>query len=147
MKKSRSFCALVAMFAFTGAVAGDADDIRDLLDDFLAHAGEKQAHQRFWADDLIYTSSAGTRTDKASILKSFDEEQDADGDDQAPVYTAEEVQLKWFDDVAVVAFKLVATPPGDLPRMYYWNTGTFVKRGEEWRVVAWQATKIPHAPE
>jgi hypothetical protein len=31
--------------------------------------------------------------------------------------------------------------------MYYWNTGTFVKRDGEWRVVAWQATKIPHVPE
>jgi hypothetical protein len=147
MMKSRVLCALVALLAFTGAMAGDADEIRHLLDDFLAHADEKPAHERFWADDLVYTSSAGTRTDKASILASFDEEASVESAEQGPVYSAEEVQLKWFDDVAVVAFKLVASPPDDLPKMYYWNTGTFVKRDGEWRVVAWQATKIPHVPE
>ena len=147
MIRGRVFCALVALFAFTGAMAGDADEIRHLLDDFLANAGERQAHERFWADDLIYTSSAGPRTDKASILASFADEEDVESVEQVPVYTAEEVQLKWFDDVAVVAFKLVATPPDDLPKMYYWNTGTFVKQDGEWRVVAWQATKIPHASE
>ena len=147
MNKSRYLCAFVSIFAFTGAIAGDAENIVELLDDFLAHSGEKQAHERFWADDLVYTSSAGTRTDKASILASFDQAPDEADDGQAPVYTAEDVQLKWFDDVVVVAFKLVATPPAGLPKMFYWNTGTFVKRDEEWRAVAWQATKIPHESE
>ena len=147
MSSIRCFIALIAIFSFASATAGDADEILVLLDDFLAHSSEKQAHERFWADDLIYTSSAGTRTDKASILASFDDARAVDSDAPAPVYSAEEVQLKWFDDVAVVAFKLVATPPDDLPQMFYWNTGTFVKRDGEWRVVAWQATKIPPAPE
>jgi hypothetical protein len=27
--------------------------------------------------------------------------------------------------------------------LYYYNTGTFLRRDGEWRVVAWQATRIP----
>ena len=147
MKRIVQVCAFFLMVASGSAVAGDADEILGLLDDFLAHAGEKPAHERFWADDLVYTSSAGTRTDKASILASFDSADDAGESGPGPVYSAEDVELKHFGDTAVVAFRLVASPPGDLPRMYYFNTGTFVKRNGEWRVVAWQATKIPASDE
>ena len=136
---------LVFLFLAGGAQAGDADEILGLLDDFLANAGVKSAHERFWADDLVYTSSRGTRTNKAEILASFDAEEEGARNAPAPVYSADEVQLKWFGDTAVVAFRLVATPPDDSPVDYYFNTGTFVKREGEWRVVAWQATKIPPA--
>ncbi len=147
MKRSMRAIALALLFAAAGAQAGDADEILGLLDDFLANAGVKSAHERFWAEDLVYTSSRGTRTTREAILASFDaapaEEQQAPG----PVYSADDVQLKWYGDTAVVAFKLVATPPGDGPVDYYFNTGTFVKRDGEWRVVAWQATSIPKPEE
>jgi hypothetical protein len=126
------------------AMAGDADEILGMLDDFLANAGAQPAHERFWADDLVYTSSRGTRTTKAAILASFDS---VDEDLPAPVYSAEDVKLNRYGDTAVVAFKLVATPPNDSPVDYYFNTGTFVKRDGEWRVVAWQATRIPPADD
>lgn len=139
--------ALLMILVAADALAEDADDLLVLLDDFLAHSGEKQAHERFWADDLVYTSSAGTRTDKASILASFDQAGVEDTGDPGPTYSAEDVQVLEFGDTAVVAFKLVATPSDELPRIYYLNTGTFVKRDGEWRAVAWQATKVPPASE
>ena len=52
--------------------AGDVEDLSAILDNFLAHAGELAAHERFWADDLVYTSSRGTRTAKAEIMASFE---------------------------------------------------------------------------
>ena len=145
MKRSMGVVVLAFVFAAAGAHAGDADEILGLLDEFLANAGVRSAHERFWAEDLVYTSSRGTRTTREAILASFDaappEEQLAPG----PIYSAEDVQLNGYGDTAVVAFKLVATPPGEGPEDYYFNTGTFVKRDGEWRVVAWQATKIPPA--
>lgn len=126
-----------------GAQAGDAEDILGMLDDFLANAGVRSAHERFWAEDLVYTSSRGTRTTREAILASFDNEPTDPDQAPGPVYSADEVQLKWLGDTAVVAFRLVAQPPGDGPTDYYYNTGTFVKREGEWRAVAWQATKIP----
>ena len=141
-------CVAISLLLFAGnASAGDADEILGLLHDFLANSSVKSAHERFWADDLIYTSSAGTRTDKAAILASFDGAKDNADGDPGPAYSAEDVQLKWYGDTAIVAFKLVGTPPGDSPVTYYFNTGTFLKRNDEWRVVAWQATKIPPAEE
>jgi len=147
MKKTVRVVAVSLLLFAVSASAGDADEILGLLHDFLANSSEKSAHERFWADDLVYTSSAGTRTDKASILASFDAaSEDGDGE-PGPVYSAEDVQLKWYGDTAVVAFKLVGTPPDDSPVLYYFNTGTFLKRDGEWRVVAWQATKIPPAED
>ncbi len=46
----------------------------------------------------------------------------------------------------IMAFKLVGTPTdkaADTDVLYYFNTGTFLKRDGIWQVVAWQATKIP----
>ncbi len=143
MKRIVRYAMLAFVFLAGSAQAGDADEILGLLDDFLANAGAKSAHERFWAEDLVYTSSRGTRTTRAAILASFDDAPPEQEDAPAPVYSADEVQLKWYGDTAVVAFKLVATPPNDGPVDYYFNTGTFVKRDGEWRVVAWQATKIP----
>jgi len=147
MKRFIQLSALLFVLASSNVVAGDADEILGLLHDFLANSDTKSAHERFWADDLVYTSSSGSRTDKASILASFEAvDEDVEGE-PGPVYSAEEVELKWYETTAVVAFKLVGTPPDDSPVMYYYNTGTFLKRDGEWRVVAWQATKIPPAED
>jgi len=145
MKRIFQLCAIALLFTSGSALAGDADEILGMLDEFLANAGTASAHERFWADDLVYTSSRGTRTTKAEIMASFEGVEEDGEDEPAAVYSAEEVQLKWYGDTAVVAFKLVGTPPDDAPVDYYFNTGTFLKRDGEWRVVAWQATKIPPA--
>ena len=121
-----------------------------MLHEFLAGAsvGDVSAHDTFWSDDLIYTSSNGTRTDKATILDGMSQAADAaEAEDSGPsvIYTAEDVQIDVYGTTAVVAFKLVGTPQddGDAAINYYFNTGTFLKRDGAWSVVAWQATRIP----
>jgi hypothetical protein len=131
----------LAMLAPT-AFADDEDDLRDLLNDFLAGVSQAETHNRFWAEDLIYTSSAGTRTSKAEIMAGFGEEID---DEPGPAYSAEDVRIQLYGTTAVVAFRLVASG-GDTEVQQYLNTGTFVKRGGIWRAAAWQATKMP-APD
>jgi hypothetical protein len=44
--------------------------------------------------------------------------------------------------MAIVAFRLIGTAEDGTVQQYF-NTGTFLKRDGAWRVVAWQATKIP----
>lgn len=136
--------ACVALLAAGQTFASDVDDITAMLHEFLTASGEKQAHERFWADDLVYSSSAGLRFGKADILAGLDDSDD--GDAPAIVYTGKEVDVRVYGDTAVVAFKLVGTPTdkaGNADVLYYFNTGTFLKRDGVWRVVAWQATKIP----
>jgi len=137
------------------ALASDVDDLAAMLHEFLAGAsvGDVSAHDKFWSDDLIYTSSSGTRTDKAQIMASMTPADESDGtsDDAGPgtVYSAEDIQVDLYGSTAIVAFKLVGTPQGDSADAiaYYFNTGTFLKREGVWKVVAWQATKIPEAEE
>ena len=126
--------------------AADADDITAMLHEFLAGAGEAAAHERFWADELVYTSSDGTRTSKAEIMQSFGETEDDDNEGSGPIYTGEDIQIQIYGTTAIVAFRLVATPAQDTDESVlqsYFNTGTFLKRNGMWQVVAWQATKIP----
>lgn len=130
------------------AAASDVDDLTSMLHEFLAgaSANDAAAHDKFWSDDLVYTSSRGTRTDKAEIMAGMQQAADADdSEDTGPsvIYTAEEVQIDVYGATAVVAFKLVGTPQGEGDVSYYFNTGTFLKRDDVWKVVAWQATIIP----
>ena len=129
-----------------------ADDTRGqlamMLDAFLAgaSAGDPAVHERFWADDLVYTSSSGMRTNKAEILARMRDAADERPATPEIIYTAADVDIRLYGDTAVVAFRLVATPSaadgGDV--LNYFNTGTFLKRDGEWRAVAWQATRIPN---
>lgn len=138
---------LACAFLAQTSLAADVEEITSLLQDFLANAATRAAHERLWADDLVYSSSAGLRFGKADILEGFESADDA-ADDAPPamVYSAEEVDVRLYGDTAVVAFKLVGTPVdagAGGAAQYYYNTGTFLKRDGAWKVVAWQATKIP----
>ena len=137
---------LVSLLVFTSIInAGDKVALENLLNDFLA--GQTAAHHdRFWAEDLIYTSSSGARFDKAYIMQkvssSADNVSDNDEDKQT-TYSAGEVDIRLHDDYAIVAFKLLHKENGKLIQTY-WNTGTFAKRDIGWQAIAWQATKIPN---
>ena len=140
--------ALAVVFA-PPALASDAEELTSLLQDFLANSDKEAAHSRFWADDLVYSSSAGLRFGKAEIMEGFvSSEDEAEDSDVVPdiVYSGEEVDVRVYGDTAVVAFKLVGTPTNEASEadvLYYFNTGTFLKRDGVWQVVAWQATRIP----
>lgn len=127
------------------SLASDVDDLTELLQSFLAGSYTEEAHASFWADDLVYTSSAGLRFGKADIMASFD---GADDSDAVPdtTYSATDIDVRVYGDTAIVAFKLVGTPAStsdSATTEYYFNTGTFLRRDGTWEVVAWQATKIP----
>jgi hypothetical protein len=124
-----------------------ADELTSLLEDFLAGASENniQIHDRFWADDLIYTSSSGNRMTKDDIMDNLKNPPDSNQNGPSPVYSAEDILIQQYGNTAIVAFKLVAvTDNGDKKEITeYLNSGTFLKRNEIWQVVNWQATKIP----
>src|SRR5687768_16969369 len=53
------------------AGAPAAEDLTALVKEFLAGVSRNDAavHDRFWADDLVYTRAAGERVGKADILR------------------------------------------------------------------------------
>lgn len=148
MKYVQTLACLTALLGATAFVPAQAQDdaevLTTMLQDFLATADTREAHARFWADDLVYSSSAGLRFGKADILQGFDSpDEEASSEPAAIVYSGEEIDVRLYDDVAVVAFRLVGTPADGSEPLHYYNTGTFLKRDGVWKVVAWQATRIP----
>jgi ketosteroid isomerase-like protein len=137
-----------ALFAQT---APDAAELTKLLQDFLAGASKNDIamHDRFWADELVYTSALGRRKGKADIMRELREDTKATPkpEEGSTVYTAEEIRVQQYGDTAVVAFRLVATTDkaGAKTVANYFNTGTFLKRNGKWQVIAWQATALPKA--
>src|SRR5690349_12398164 len=127
--------------------APDAAELTKLLNDFLAGASRNDAaiHERFWADDLIYTRSAGRRVNKAEVMHDVRTAPVAKPTDPKTVYTAEDIRIQQYGDIAVVAFRLVATTEtgGAKYVANLLNSGTFVKRDGKWQVVNWQSTRMP----
>ncbi len=133
--------------------APDAAELTKLLRDFLAGASRNDVamHDRFWADDLIYTASAGRRIGKAQIMHEVREEAAAPSSptDETATYSAEDIRIQQYGTTAIVAFRLVGTTKkGEKTEIAnYLNSGTFLKRDGKWQAVNWQATKIPAAAE
>jgi ketosteroid isomerase-like protein len=135
--------------ALPAQTAPDAAELTKLLNDFLAGASKNDIamHDRFWADELVYTSALGRRKSKADIMRELKAETTATPkpDEGTAVYTAEDIRIQQYGDTAVVAFRLVATTDkaGTKTVANYFNTGTFLKRNGKWQVIAWQATALP----
>jgi ketosteroid isomerase-like protein len=148
MKKLVSVTLLLLLATTVSAqTAPDAAELTKLLNDFLAGASRNDAsiHERFWADDLIYTRSAGRRVNKAQVMESVRSEPAPKSTDPRTVYTAEDIRIQQYGDTAVVAFRLVATTEegGAKHVANLLNSGTFVKRDGKWQVVNWQSTRMP----
>ena len=121
--------------------------ITKLLNDFLTFNSDPAQHDRFWADDLVYTSSAGLVKTKPDIMKGF-----ADAAKAAPTapavppsaYSAEDVLVRLYGDAAALTFRLVARS-ADGSVATFRNSGTLLHRNGKWQGVTWQATKEPAA--
>lgn len=131
--------------------APDAAELTKLLNDFLAGASRNDpaVHERFWADDLIYTRSAGRRVTKADIMHDLREAPAPKPNDPKTVYTAEDIRIQQYGNTAIVAFRLVATTEVDGAKQVQnlLNSGTFLKRNGKWQVVNWQSTRMPRTDE
>lgn len=160
MKRLLCLAFLMLMLApgIYAQTAADALELTKLLNEFLAGASRNDAsvHDRFWAEDVIYTGSAGRRRGKADIMRDVRSAPAPKPGDPTTVYTAEDVRIQQYGDTAIVAFRLVATTrgpqrdvgavaatDGTTEVMKYLNSGTFVKREGKWQVVNWQSTKMP----
>jgi ketosteroid isomerase-like protein len=123
-----------------------AEQLTTLLHQFLegVSKNDNSVYDRFFADDLIYTRSAGVTITKADILKSLNEPTPPDAPKTA--YDADEVTVHAYGNMAVMNFRLIqhtTNKDGSTETNYYRNTGTFLKRNGRWQVVAWQATRVP----
>ncbi len=144
---SSAMLILVMSGGLFAQTAPDAAELTKLLNDFLAGASRNDVaiHERFWADDLIYTRSAGRRVNKSEVMHDVRSAPAPKPTDPKTIYTAEDIQIQQYGDTAVVAFRLVATTEtgGAKYVANLLNSGTFVKRSGKWQVVNWQSTRMP----
>jgi ketosteroid isomerase-like protein len=116
--------------------------ITQLVRDFLANVpkNDPKVFESFFADDVIYTRSAGVTVDKAEILKNIDVRT---VNEPGATYDADDFTVHPYGNMAVVNFRLVQH--NGAQTNYFRNTGTFLKRNGKWQAVAWQATRVPEA--
>ena len=114
--------------------------------DFLSNVpkNDPAVFQDFFADDVIYTRSAGVTVTKADILKNIDVRVAVD---PQATYEADDFTVHPYSEMAVVNFRLImhGTENGKATTSYFRNTGTFLKRNGKWQAISWQATKVPEA--
>lgn len=122
-------------------LADDKAELTALLNEFLdgATRNDPAIHNKHWADELIYTSSSGTRFGKAELMASVTSRGELAAADIVMRYHSEDVQIMLYGDLAIVAFTLVGQ--SDTETLRFLNSGTYLKRNGQWQVVNWQATR------
>ncbi len=127
-------------------------EVTALLQDFLKPGNNDKAewHERFWAEDLVYTTSGGIVKTKAEIRQSFKDAakpatEKANPNIKPPaattVFSAEDILVRPYGEMAALTFRLVAKE-ADGKVSKYRNSGTLLYRGGKWQVVTWQATRV-----
>ena len=127
--------------------------VTELLTDFLAPGknDKPETHERFWAEELVYTTSGGIVKTKADIRKSFVESALPAASKTNPavsppaaaaVYSAEDVLVRPYGEIAALMFRLVAKDANG-ETTYYRNSAAFIYRDGRWQAITWQATKVP----
>ena len=148
---SITICLIICGVSFSQTTAPDAAELTKLLNDFLAGASrsDAQIHDAFWADDLIYTRSAGARVNKAEVMRNVRSAPTPKPDDPKTTYTAEDIRIQQYGTTAIVAFRLVSTTERDGTTQVgsNLNSGTFLKRNGKWQVVNWQSTRMTQPSE
>ena len=130
-----------------GAVAGFAQTAKDgpeltrLLNEFLAGASKNDpaVHDRFWADDLIYTHSSARIDTKHSLIDNMQS--------GATVYNSvEPSDVKAQDLGSAVVLTGVAqfrVTSGGKPNAFGARfTDVYANRGGKWQMVTWQSTRL-----
>jgi ketosteroid isomerase-like protein len=146
-----TFAVIFSSTTFSQTNAPDAAELTKLLNDFLAGASrnDAQIHDAFWADDLIYTRSAGVRVNKTEVMRNVRSAPAPKPDDPRTTFTAEDIRIQQYDTTAIVAFRLVSTTErnGATQVASNLNSGTFLKRNGKWQVINWQSTRVPQSTE
>lgn len=149
------FFPFAALMALPAVLIAHEDPIEHelhvLVDEFLdgASTNDIETHDRFWAEDLVYTSSSGERFGKDEIMDGLREAAGVDAsqdsrDEPLPRYRGENLNIRVYGDLAVITFRLVAEMPDESVAEYF-NTGVFRQRDGAWKAFTWQATRIPDA--
>ncbi len=94
----------VALTVHAQSAPAAAAELTKLLHDFLAGASLNDAamHDRFWAEDVIYTGSGGRRRGKAEILKDVRSAPAPKPGDAKTTYTAEDIRIQQYGNTAIV---------------------------------------------
>lgn len=151
MKIARVGIALAAILVASAGTASRqptaTEELTTLLQEFMGAAGrgDRAVFEKFFADDVIYTRATGAVITKADIMASLGKPGSATGPQAKTTYSAEEITVHDYGEMAVVAFRLEGRTEGNDGKVVaaqYRNTGTFLKRNGRWQAVAWQATKI-----
>jgi len=124
--------------------SGTEQQLTKVLQDFLGAVprGDRRVFDSFFADDVIYTRSAGVTVNKAEIMKNIDVRA---ANEPTATFAAEDITVRPYGNMAVVNFRLVmrSEKDGKQETTKFRNTGTFLKRNNKWQVIAWQATRVP----
>ncbi|MEQ8523666.1 nuclear transport factor 2 family protein [Gracilimonas sp.] len=139
-----TFLALISIALLTSCTQvnpqQEKEALTKLLGEFLENVDDPKMHDRLWAEDLVYTGSAGTRHGKDVIMDGMQESESETSQSAGPKYSYDSLHVKVFGKTAALTFRLIAETPDDT--LCYLNSGFFEKRDGKWKAVVWQATRM-----
>lgn len=129
--------------------AAHEHEIREALQRWLdaAKAGDIEALDRLLAPDFTYThASSGVLDDRATWLNIF--RPDSPTYRRYPKYEVSDLMLRFYPGVAIVfgrGYQEIVRGSGEQVILNTTFTNVWVALDGDWKIVAWQATRIPEA--
>lgn len=123
-------------------VQAGEDEVVMAVDRFLhgASVGDTAIHDAFWAEELIYTSSNGTRFGKAELMSGMEGSTPTPEDEVAVWYRADDLDIQYEGPLALISFTLVAANVADESEAYFLNSGVLKIIDGRWQAIRWHAT-------
>lgn len=102
--------------------------------------GDIAALDDILSDDLTYTHTTGVYETKAEFLAKL-----KSGQLKYEAFTPEDIQVRVYGATGVITgvTRVNVQVKGEPLRFRLRFTDVYVKQGDRWRMVAWQATRLP----
>lgn len=131
---------VTVLAAFGAPAPAAADHITFLLREFLSNPDDPEVHDRFWADDVVYTGFTGLVKTKAELAAMRAEVKRSRPADYQEKLAADEITVRFYGEAALVNFRLTVSAGWNT--LEFRNSAVFIRRKGRWQVVNWQATRV-----
>ncbi|MGV3557891.1 nuclear transport factor 2 family protein [Larkinella arboricola] len=133
---------LISSFAFAQHSADEKAVLAVERERFDAQVSRNYAVlEKVLGDDLIYTHSHGLQDTKQSYIQSL-----KDGKQTYESIGIQEQKIKLYGNTAVISgiCLIKASNNGQTVNSKIRYTDVYVKKGQQWQMVAWQSLKLPN---
>jgi hypothetical protein len=114
--------------------------ITAVLNNFLAHAADPEAHELFWSELVAYYNDGETLNKQQVVARVRKAKESRKAKDGAYTYSAEDIQIRTHETAATVEFRMVEHPPNGKVSLSHVSAVLVKNEALGWQAIEWNVT-------